>query len=140
MLLLSIYYILLSKYSTQDDIVVGTPIVGRNVSELYNLIGMFVNSLPMRTKIDSNLTFKDFLDVVKTMCLNNYKYQDYPFDELVDKLKLQRDTSRSPLFDVMFIYQNNGNATVDFNGIKSEYFIPDTRISKFNLSTNSSKG
>ena len=134
MLLLSIYYILLSKYSTQDDIVVGTPIVGRNVSELYNLIGMFVNSLPMRTKIDSNLTFKDFLDVVKTMCLNNYKYQDYPFDELVDKLKLQRDTSRSPLFDVMFIYQNNGNATVDFNGIKSEYFIPDTRISKFDLS------
>ena len=134
MLLLSVYYILLSKYSSQDDIVVGSPIVGRNIAELYNLIGMFVNTLAMRANIDSNLSFKDFLSYIKDMCLNNYKYQDYPFDELVDKLKIQRDTSRNPLFDVMFIYQNNGNATADFGDIKTEYFTPDTKISKFDLS------
>ena len=134
MLLLSVYYILLSKYSSQEDIVVGSPIVGRNIAELYNLIGMFVNTLAMRANIDSNLSFKDFLSYIKNMCLNNYKYQDYPFDELVDKLKIQRDTSRNPLFDVMFIYQNNGNATADFGDIKTEYFTPDTKISKFDLS------
>ncbi len=134
MLLLSVYYILLSKYSSQEDIVVGSPIVGRNIAELYNLIGMFVNTLAMRANIDSNLSFKDFLSYIKDMCLNNYKYQDYPFDELVDKLKIQRDTSRNPLFDVMFIYQNNGNATADFGNIKTEYFTPDTKISKFDLS------
>ena len=134
MLLLSVYYILLSKYSSQEDIVVGSPIVGRNIAELYNLIGMFVNTLAMRANIDSNLSFKDFLSYIKDMCLNNYKYQDYPFDELVDKLKIQRDTSRNPLFDVMFIYQNNGNATADFGDIKTEYFTPDTKISKFDLS------
>ena len=134
MLLLSVYYILLSKYSSQEDIVVGSPIVGRNIAELYNLIGMFVNTLAMRANIDSNLSFKDFLSYIKDMCLNNYKYQDYPFDELVDKLKIQRDTSRNSLFDVMFIYQNNGNATADFGDIKTEYFTPDTKISKFDLS------
>ena len=134
MLLLSVYYILLSKYSSQEDIVVGSPIVGRNIAELYNLIGMFVNTLAMRANIESNLSFKDFLSYIKDMCLNNYKYQDYPFDELVDKLKIQRDTSRNPLFDVMFIYQNNGNATADFGNIKTEYFTPDTKISKFDLS------
>ena len=134
MLLLSVYYILLSKYSSQEDIVVGSPIVGRNIAELYNLIGMFVNTLAMRANIDSNLSFKDFLSYIKDICLNNYKYQDYPFDELVDKLKIQRDTSRNPLFDVMFIYQNNGNATADFGDIKTEYFTPDTKISKFDLS------
>ncbi len=134
MLLLSVYYILLSKYSSQEDIVVGSPIVGRNIAELYNLIGMFVNTLAMRANIESNLSFKDFLSYIKDMCLNNYKYQDYPFDELVDKLKIQRDTSRNPLFDVMFIYQNNGNATADFGDIKTEYFTPDTKISKFDLS------
>jgi len=134
MLLLSIYYILLSKYTGQDEIVVGSPIVGRNTAELYNIIGMFVNSLPMKAKIDFNLSFKDFLSYVKKLCLDNYKYQDYPFDELVNKLNIPRDTSRNPLFDTMFIYQNNGNAAVNFDGINSEYYIPDTNISKFDLS------
>ena len=134
MLLLSIYYILLAKYSSQDDIVVGSPIVGRNIAELYNLIGMFVNTLAMRANIDTNLSFKDFLNYIKNLCLNNYKYQDYPFDELVNKLKIERDTSRNPLFDVMFIYQNNGNATLNLGDIKTEYFMPDNKISKFDLS------
>jgi len=134
MLLLSIYYILLSKYTSQETIVVGSPIVGRNISELYNIIGMFVNSLPMRAKIDSNLSFKDFVNTVKTICLENYKHQAYPFDELVEKLNISKDTSRNPLFDTMFIYQNNGNPTINLGKIKSEYYIPDTKISKFDLS------
>ena len=134
MLLLSVYYILLSKYTGQDDIVVGSPIVGRNVAEFYNIIGMFVNTLPMRSRIDSSLTFKEFLINVKNLCLENYKYQDYPLNELMDKLSIQRDTSRSPLFDTLFTYQNNGFKSVDFDGINSEFYIPDMKISKYDLS------
>ena len=134
MLLLSAYYVLLSKYSSQEDIIVGTPIVNRNTSELYNVVGMFVNSLPLRTNIDSSLSFKDFINNVKNTCLEAYQYQNYPFDELVNKLKLTRDTSRNPLFDTMFIYQNNGYLPVNFDGINAKYYIPNSKISKFDLS------
>lgn len=134
MLLLSVYYILLSKYTAQEDIIVGTPVVGRDTPELYNIIGMFVNSLPIRAKIDFTLSFKEFLNNIKDICLKDFKYQDYPFDELVDKLNIPRDTSRTPLFDTMFIYQNNGIPQINFKDIKSRYYIPDTNISKFDLS------
>lgn len=134
MLLLSAYYILLGKYTSQDDIVIGSPIVGRDMAETYNLIGMFVNTLALRTKLDPKLSFKDFVEVVKTNCLNAYKYQTYPFDELVNKLNIKRDASRSPLFDTLFTYQNNGLKNVQLNNVKSKYYIPDTNISKFDLS------
>ena len=134
MLMLSCYYILLSKYTSQDDIVVGTPIVGRELPELSNMLGMFVNTLALRNKIDSNLTFNDFANTIKEACLIAFKNQSYPFDELVKELNITRDTSRNSLFDVMFIYQNNGYPEITFNGAKAEYFIPDSNISKFDLS------
>ena len=135
MMLLSIYYILLYKYTSQDDIVVGSPVVGRDIAQTYNLIGMFVNTLALKNKIDSSKTFKEFLEIVKQNCLNAYKYQTYPFNELVEKLDVKRDTSRSPLFDTMFTYQNNGYEDIKFKNIKSaKYYIPDTNISKFDLS------
>ena len=68
MILLSTYYILLSKYTSQEDIVDGTPIVNRDSSELYNIVGMFVNSLPLRATIDSTLSFKTFLNQIKDIC------------------------------------------------------------------------
>lgn len=134
MFLLSAYYILLSKYTSQEDIVLGTPIVNRNSRELYDIVGMFVNSLSLRITVDNNLTFTDFVNNVKNVCLESYKYQSYPFDELVNKLNLTRDPSRNPVFDTMFIYQSNGYAPVSFNGINAEYYIPKSKISKFDLS------
>ena len=133
MLMLSCYYILLSKYTSQDDIVVGTPIVGRELPELSNMLGMFVNTLAMRNKIESSLSFKEFSKNIKENCLNSFKNQSYPFDMLVKDLKINRDTSRNPLFDVMFVYQNNGYPEITFKDIKTEYFIPDNNISKFDL-------
>ena len=133
MLMLSCYYILLSKYTSQDDIVVGTPIVGRELPELSNILGMFVNTLAMRNKIDSSLSFEDFSKLIKENCLDSFKHQNYPFDMLVKDLKINRDTSRTPLFDVMFVYQNNGYPEINFKDIKTEYFIPDNKISKFDL-------
>lgn len=133
MLLLAVYYILLSKYTSQDDIVVGTPIVGRELPELSNILGMFVNTLALRNKIDHNLTFEEFSKSIKENCLNSFKNQIYPFDMLVKDLNIKRDTSRNPLFDVMFVYQNNGYPNINFNNTKAEYFVPDNNISKFDL-------
>ena len=134
MLLIACYYILLSKYTNQDEFVVGTPISGRINKETYNLIGMFVNTLPLKNKVDSNLQFNEFVLKIKENILDAYKYQNYPFDELVSKLKLKRDTSRNILFDTMFTYQNEGYKNVNINGINAYYYIPDTNTSKFDLS------
>ncbi len=133
-ILLSAYYILLSKYTSQEDIVVGTPVVNRNKEELNNIVGMFVNSLPLRVKINSNATFKNFVMLVKDFYIEALKHQDYPFNELVNKLNLTRDTSRNPLFDTMFIYQNKGYSPISFENINTKYYIPDSKISKFDLS------
>lgn len=134
MIFLSAYYVLLSKYTAQDDIIVGSPIVGRDMSETHNLVGMFVNTLALRNKINSSLSFKEFVLSIKENILNAYKYQTYPFDELVNKLNIKRDTSRNPLFDTMFIYQSNRYDTINFNGISAEYSLLDCGISKFDLS------
>ena len=133
MIMLSCYYILLSKYTSQDDIVVGTPVVGRNNAETSNLVGMFVNTLALREKIDFNLSCKEFILATKNNLLEAYKYQTYPFNELVSKLNLKRDESRNPLFDTMFIYQSNIFRDIKFNGIKASYYMPDFNISKFDL-------
>lgn len=133
MILLACYYILLYKYTSQEDIVVGSPIVGREINELNRIIGMFVNTLPLREKIDSSLSFKDFVLNVKKNVLQAYSYQSYPLNELVNKLNIKRDTSRNPLFDTMFVFQNNGYADLKFDNIDAQYFIPDTDIAKFDL-------
>lgn len=134
MLLLSAYYILLSKYSMQDDIVIGSPIVGRDNAEVSNIIGMFVNTLPLRAKINDDSSFIEFLQNVKNTCLNSFNHQTYPLDELINNLEITRDSSRNPLFDVLFTYQNNGLSSLNLEDIKSEYYIPDSQISKFDLS------
>ncbi len=133
MLMLGAFYVLLSKYTSQNDIVVGSPVVGRDVASTYNLIGMFINTLALREKIDNSLSFKSFVLSLKDDLLNAYKYQTYPFDILVDKLDIKRDLARSPLFDFMFIYQNNGFKKFDFDGVSSKYYVPDNNTSKYDL-------
>ena len=134
MLFLATYYILLSKYCSQQDIVVGTPIIGRNCEDLKNVLGMFVNSLPLRMQIDNTSTFIDFVNNVKEYCLEAFSNQDYPFNKLVSDLGIKRDISRNPIFDTMFIYQNNGYPEFNFSGINSTYYVPNLHISKFDLS------
>ncbi len=133
MLLLAAYYILLFKYTAQNDIVIGTPIIGRESPELYQMLGMFVNTLPLKNTIHPSTHFKDFVAALKNYCLTVFENQSYPFDELVKELNIKRDASRNPLFDVMFVYQNNGYPTIDFEKAQVEYFIPDNNISKFDL-------
>lgn len=132
--LLSVYYILLSKYTAQNDIVVGTPVAGREHAEIAKLCGMFVNSLPIRANVDHSLSFKDFCSVVKEVCLNNFAHQNYPFEQLVKDLKIKADPGRNPIFDTMFIYQSDGYPTIDLPDVAIDYFLPNNSISKFDLS------
>ena len=95
---------------------------------------MFVNTLALRTTIDKELSFKEFLEVVRKNVLDSYQHQIYPFDELINKLNIERDSSRNPLFDIMFIYQNNLFQKFNFKGINAEYYLPNSNTSKFDLS------
>ena len=106
MLLLASYYVLLHKYSNSEDIIVGSPVENRNIPEISNMLGMFVNTLPLKCHIENGISFKDFLNTVKSNCIAAFDNAIYTFDNLVNDLKITRDTSRSPLFDKMFIYQN----------------------------------
>ncbi|NIM14692.1 MAG: hypothetical protein GTO45_21925 [Candidatus Aminicenantes bacterium] len=106
MVLLAIYNILLSKYTSQEDIVVGSGIAGRRHADLQHVIGMFVNMLPMRNRPQENKTFLEFLREVKENALNAYENQDYQFDQLVEKLKVKREPGRNPIFDTQFTFQN----------------------------------
>ena len=118
MVLLAAYNVLLSKYTGQEDIVVGSPIAGRQHADLDNIIGMFVNTLAMRNFPESSKTFKEFLAEVKDNALRAYENQDYQFEELVEKLNIPRDMSRNPLFDTMFVMQNTDNTILAAGGIK----------------------
>ncbi|KAF6614167.1 AMP-binding protein, partial [Paenibacillus sp. EKM102P] len=102
MVLLAAYTTLLHKYTGQEDIVVGTPIAGRPHAELESLVGVFINTLAMRNYPSSDKSFLDYLQEVKEHALRAYEHQDYPFEELVEKLNVTRDTSRNALFDTMF--------------------------------------
>ena len=106
MTMLAVFQTLLHKYSAQKDVVVGTPIAGRTNAKLENLIGFFVNNLVIRTQFDKNLTFKDLLKKVRETTLGAFTNQDMPFDKLVEELQPVRDLSHTPIFQVMFVFQN----------------------------------
>ena len=109
MVYLSAFFILLYKYTGQNDINIGIPFANRELNETKRMIGMFVNNIVARGKIESEISFKEFLDEIKEQELNDLSNGSYPYDMLVKKLGITGDASRNPLFDVMFIYQNNEN-------------------------------
>ncbi|MCP4150603.1 MAG: hypothetical protein GY757_22845, partial [bacterium] len=102
MTLLGIYSLLLAKLSGQEDIIIGTPVAGRRHAGLENIIGMFVNTLPMRNHQKKTKIFNQYLGEVKQNTIKAFENQDYQFEELVEKLQVRRDTGRNPIFDVMF--------------------------------------
>ncbi|MBJ6766264.1 hypothetical protein JGU66_36430, partial [Myxococcaceae bacterium JPH2] len=97
MSLLAGFQLLLARYSGQDDVVVGSPISGRNRREVEGLIGFFVNTLALRAQPSPESSFRLFLRHVREACLGAFAHQDIPFEQLVDALKPPRDLSRTPL-------------------------------------------
>jgi amino acid adenylation domain-containing protein len=106
MCILSIFTVLLSRLSGQEDIVVGTPAAGRRHADLEDIIGIFINTLAVRNSTPGEETFSAFLSRVKKRTLDVFENQEYPFEDLVENVVLERDTSRNPIFDVMFVLQN----------------------------------
>ncbi|MEH2055450.1 MAG: amino acid adenylation domain-containing protein [Nostoc sp.] len=102
MTLLAAFKILLYRYTGQEDILVGSPIAGRNQVETEGLMGLFVNTLILRTDLSGNPSFREVLDQVRQVALGAYEHQDFPFEKLVEELNPERDRSHSPLFQVMF--------------------------------------
>ncbi|MCK4259968.1 MAG: amino acid adenylation domain-containing protein, partial [Halanaerobiales bacterium] len=125
MFLFAVYNTLLAKYSGQEDIIVGTPVAGRQHAELRNTVGFFVNTVAMRNYPTFDKPFLLLLEEVKENALNGYKNQDYQFEMLIDRLNLERDLSRNPLFDTMFVFQNINNFELEIEGLKfSPYEFP----------------
>jgi hypothetical protein len=106
MVLLSAFYILLSRYAGQRDVVVGSPIAGRQRTELENLVGFFANTLALRADCDPQLSFNEFLQQVRQLSLESFAHQDLPFERLVEALQPARRLSHAPIFQVMFVLQN----------------------------------
>ncbi|KAA9008675.1 amino acid adenylation domain-containing protein [Paenibacillus spiritus] len=131
--LLTAFYTLLHRYTEQEDIVVGSPTAGRQHPDAEHLIGMFVNTVAIRSYPSARKTFRQLLEEVKTSVREAFEHQDYQFEALVDRLGLKRELSRSPLFDVMFVQQQAENPAFEAENLR---FIPcpvDSRTAKFDL-------
>jgi len=133
-LLFAIYNVFLYKISGQEDIVVGTVAAGRRHADMERIIGMFVNTMALRNYPKSNKRFNEFLKEVKERTLDAFDNQDYQFDDLVEKLLPNRDTSRNPLFDVLFTFISQEMLMVSDD--PSGFGEPDLKIKKFEFETN----
>ncbi|UUF16684.1 non-ribosomal peptide synthetase [Flavobacterium panici] len=120
-LTLTIFYVLLSKLTNQEDIIIGTSTIGRWHSEFKNLIGLFINTLPLRCAAKGDLEFLEFLDNVKTHVLDCLANEEYSFDRLLNQLELKPNANNNPLFNVTFEYHN-----FNWSGVEQ----PDLRLSK----------
>ncbi|MBA2324712.1 MAG: amino acid adenylation domain-containing protein, partial [Pseudonocardiales bacterium] len=122
MTLVAACQLLFSRWSGQDDIAVGTVVSGRERAELEGLIGFFVNTVVLRSRVDATLTVTQFLDTVRETVLDAFAHQDVPFERVVDHLQPVRDTSRTPLFQPMIVLQNTPNQAQDLPGLEVEAF------------------
>ncbi|WP_172632002.1 amino acid adenylation domain-containing protein [Dictyobacter arantiisoli] len=136
MTLLASFQILLSRYSGQGDIAVGTPIANRTSEEIESLIGFFINTLVLRTDLSDNPSFVDVLTQVRTIALDAYTHQDVPFEQVVDAVQPQRDLSRSPLFQVLFELRNmpESEESTALTSVQAGQFIIEQHTTKFDLS------
>ncbi|MCP6760176.1 MAG: amino acid adenylation domain-containing protein, partial [Fischerella sp. CENA71] len=133
MTLLATFNILLSRYSRQDDLCIGSPIANRTHSQTEGLIGFFVNTLVLRNQINPEQSFIEFLQQTRQTCLDAYAHQDVPFEVLVEKLQPERSMSYNPLFQVMFALENNESPDLSLPGLEIEWLGVKGAIAKFDL-------
>ncbi|MEW6734668.1 MAG: condensation domain-containing protein, partial [Acidobacteriota bacterium] len=145
-ILLSVFYLLLHRYSSQEDILIGSPMAGRSKAGLENIIGYFVNTVVLRANLAGNRSFKDFLSYIYQIVLAALEHQDYPFPLLIERLHPQRDPSYSPLFQTMFILEKphllealapfvlgETGARINLAGLELESFGLPSRAAQFDL-------
>lgn len=134
-LMFVIYNVLLSKYTGQDEIIVGIATAGRRHPDLNDVVGMFVNNLPIRSVLGGDETFVQILDKIKRNFAAALKNQDCPFDELVSLVDEKRNVSRNPIFDTMFVYQDATLLDPLLNAeVRTSSYFFDPGFSKFDIS------
>jgi natural product biosynthesis luciferase-like monooxygenase protein/amino acid adenylation domain-containing protein len=133
MLLLAAWQTLLHRYSAQEEIVVGSPIAGRTCFETEGLIGIFLNLLVLRGDLSGDPPLTTLLKRLRDVALAAYQHQDLPFEKLVDALQPDRDLSRTPLFQVMFVWHNEPMAPMQLSGLQLEPVHVHNGTSKFDL-------
>jgi amino acid adenylation domain-containing protein len=131
--LLTAYNIFLHKLSGQQDIVVGTPVAGRSHVDLEPVIGVFVNTLALRNEPAAEKTLGEFLNHLKEKTLDAFANQDYPYEELVERAGVTRDTGRNPLFDTMFILQDPDTPVLEVPGLTLAPYPYERTTAKFDL-------
>ena len=134
MSLLTVFKILLHRFTGADDMIVGCPISGRHQPRLEQLLGCFLNTMALRTNLGGNPTFSELLNQVREKTLKAYEHQDLPFEKLVEELQPERSLTRHPIFDIMFNYMNTSQAqkNLELQGIQlGEFQVaePDSQVS-----------
>ncbi len=132
--LLSSLMCVISKYTRQEDIVIGTPVAGRTRAETQDMLGMFVNTLALREYPLQDKSYRDFLQEVKDDYIKALDCQDYPFDDLVEELHINWDATRNPLFDIMFVLQNEEAPQANIGDIKLDFIQQESQSAQFDLS------
>jgi natural product biosynthesis luciferase-like monooxygenase protein len=118
MVLLAAFDVVLHRHSGQTDIVVGSPLAGRDAAEMEGLVGFFINTLPMRTKLDGDPTVRELLARVREASLGAFEHRDLPFEKLVEELQPQRNLSFDPICQVFFALQNMPTAPLKLSGLE----------------------
>ncbi len=133
MTFLAAFQLLLSRLSGQDDVVVGSPSAGRSRSDIEGLIGMFLNTLVLRTSLSGNPTFRELLGRVKEVVLGAYRYQAIPFERLLEELQPERQLSRTPIFQVLFNFVSLSNLQMSLSGVEVDLIESAEAESKFDF-------
>ncbi|HLG64756.1 MAG TPA: condensation domain-containing protein, partial [Ktedonosporobacter sp.] len=135
MTLLTGFVLVLARWSGQDDLIVGTPIANRTRNDIADLIGFFVNTLPLRIHLHGNPTLRQLLARVRDVALQGYAHQELPYEKLIEELAPQRDASRQALVQVAFVYQNVPAVQVSqMAQVRCESWPQPTQTAKFDLS------
>ena len=134
MVLLAAWQALLGHYAGQDDVVVGTPVAGRTEKELEEVVGLFANTLALRTDLSGDPPFRALLHRVRETMLGAYDHQELPFEKLVEALQPERSLGHSPLFQSLFTLQDAGSAPAPLEGVRVTGLALESRIAKFDLS------
>ena len=133
MILLAVFSLVISRLSNQEDIVIGTPIACRTRPELENMIGMTLNTLPIKLRAEGNKTFREYLAGVRDYVLKVYDHQEYPLNDIAETLGMDYQTGSSP-FDILFILQNNESEQLAFGNMPMRKVeMDDRKISKYDL-------
>ncbi|WP_255321653.1 amino acid adenylation domain-containing protein, partial [Paenibacillus thiaminolyticus] len=140
MVFLAAYSTLLSRLSGDEEVIVGSPVAGRPHADLADIMGMFVNTLALRTFPSGQKAFAEYLEEIKQTALDAFEHGEYPFEELVDHVVTQRDMSRNPLFDAVFVLQNAENSQLNLPDLTVESYPFADAQAKFDLTLMISEG